>query len=412
MEMFVVVPSAKGAHEVQNWVIEPSNGMSDPARFAARNRVRRRFLKQDDDLFRSVVCGYGMFGIAVSYVLDVRDFYWLDERWTETSWGQIKDRIPEIAETPGARDSSPSNQTKLYVHIAKALRDGGMLDSTPCRIDEWTEQAVETQPAGWRRVWPPERAGGQFNGIGQGISGATFDITGTPSGTNSSLLSSQFFKNKSQDFFKGGFEKSAYYRSIRRLRDASLAVDQRDPSNPVDNTTARGGEPSTNDFAITCEIAVAIDDVAAVVEAAVAQVVNDNINLLTPVGIRFTAPSQHYLCPTAGRETAFIEFSGWLPSNRQGRWASYRATYRTTLRNLIREVRNVVPDARLHLGKFNIDNASRFASDYPNFDQWIDMYALLNATGIWDCPNSQRWQLDDAAPNYSLAEARSRLLAI
>ena len=69
VEMLVVVPDASGQHKVEVWFVEPTEGISDPIQFRRRNRNGNKFLVQNDDIFYSAVCGYGLFGIAYSILL-------------------------------------------------------------------------------------------------------------------------------------------------------------------------------------------------------------------------------------------------------------------------------------------------------------------------------------------------------
>lgn len=410
MEMFVIVPRANGDHDVEIWVIEPADGISDPVRFMETNRDPSRRLKQNDDLFRAAVCSYGLFGVALSFVLTVRPLYWLDEVNVRSTWRTLKTQI-DNGQILGS-DSAVSAQTKMYVHVARAIRQGGMTDNTPCRRDDWNEQPVENQPSNWTEIWPPERSGGGGGGLADVISGSTFDITGRPSSVNATLLGAAFFQSKNRNFFAGSRNSSAYYRAIRRKVDDTLEIDPAIASDLTDNTISSNAAapPSSSDRALTVELAVPVADTAAAVEAAVDSMVNQDINFLIPIGIRFTRASDLHLCPTAGRDTAFIEVSGWLPNARRGAWERYRRTYRTALEQIVADVRVAVPSTRVHLGKHNADSASRFAQDYPGFANWIDMYGLFNRTGIFDCPNSERWALSSATPFRTHAQARQEML--
>jgi len=67
----------KGTPYVRALRIEPSDGITDPEKFAADVSTHGMALIQNDDLFHSVVVGYGCMGIVYAYTLKVRDAFWL-----------------------------------------------------------------------------------------------------------------------------------------------------------------------------------------------------------------------------------------------------------------------------------------------------------------------------------------------
>jgi FAD/FMN-containing dehydrogenase len=68
--------------------IEPSNGMTDPAAFKAQHPDMD--LIQDDTYFHSAVVSMGTMGVVSSYVLGVREKFYLDEQRTTTTWSALK----------------------------------------------------------------------------------------------------------------------------------------------------------------------------------------------------------------------------------------------------------------------------------------------------------------------------------
>ncbi len=73
--------------------LEPTNGITDPARFRARYPDGSILLIQDDDKFYSAVVGFGMMGIVYSLVIEpVKSFYLLQRLWV-TTWEVVKAKM-------------------------------------------------------------------------------------------------------------------------------------------------------------------------------------------------------------------------------------------------------------------------------------------------------------------------------
>ena len=90
-DLFVIVPDARLRPKVELWRLEPADGPTDRARAGAIPGVDR--LVQDDDLFYSMVVGFGSFGIAYSYLLAVRPYYWLRESAEQATVAELRDHL-------------------------------------------------------------------------------------------------------------------------------------------------------------------------------------------------------------------------------------------------------------------------------------------------------------------------------
>ncbi len=73
--------------------IEPANGITDPAKFAAHGGTVQ--LIQDDKVFNSSVVGMGCLGIIYAVILRVRQQYYLSETRTEFKWTALRDQLRE-----------------------------------------------------------------------------------------------------------------------------------------------------------------------------------------------------------------------------------------------------------------------------------------------------------------------------
>lgn len=411
VEMYVIKAVSPRNHRVERWVIEPTDGISDPVQF--KSKGGSAFLVQNDDIFHSVVCGYGLFGIVYSYTLEVRDLYWLNETFEATTWRDIKQKLD--SQTSGMPNFlTETDQVKLYIHTAECIKEGQLNGNIHCRIDRWQEKPMEMKPAGWdapqkiHKIWPPMRPRTTQN-IGKDLSSLGFDINGPkndgkPSSKTVSTVTSNFFEKTDIEHFLRGYKKSAYYRAIRRNRDNTLNYDSTLKNNRIDNTNA-DGDPETSDFATTVEICVPVSETSKTIELALNFIAQSGINFVTPTGVRFTRSSEHFLSPTYGATSTFIEISGWLPNTRKDQWTQFKEQYNRVFADMIGHLRKEIPNVRFHMGKYNTYGVKSLRSDYPRFDEWVNNYHLFNASRLFDCPNSEKWKLAQAKPNRSMVDA-------
>jgi FAD/FMN-containing dehydrogenase len=77
--------------------IEPSDGITDPAKFSARYRPEQVELVQNDDWFYSVVCALGCMGVIYSVTVDVTAGYLLREDVTFEPWSRVRRRLADLA---------------------------------------------------------------------------------------------------------------------------------------------------------------------------------------------------------------------------------------------------------------------------------------------------------------------------
>ena len=74
--------------------IEKTNGVTDPAKFAAKFGPTRT-LKQDDDLFNASVVGVGCLGVIYAATIRVRKLYYLQEERVILTWGEVQKKLNE-----------------------------------------------------------------------------------------------------------------------------------------------------------------------------------------------------------------------------------------------------------------------------------------------------------------------------
>lgn len=448
VEMFVIVPKENG-DEVELWVIEPSDGISDPGQF--EEEAGDRHLVQDDDAFRSVVCGYGLFGVAYSYTLAVRDLYWLDEQHEPTTWGRLKSELQggerDVREFLAAEldgDEPRRHQTKIFLHTAQCLRDGGISDETSVRIDtrtypsdefggrdyplkpaghetlEWSEVTSLHESSGLHPIWPPMRKREPLTAAGKEIGKRLTKVKGTPSKMSVRLLDNRFFSEADRTEFQP-FEghnpnhHTAYYRAIRRGRDNDIEVDRKhrdSDAGRLDNTKPVA-PPEPQDLGTSIEICVPLAETAHTIEAVMDYLASPTVDVvfLGPMGVRFTAASKHFLCPTHGRDSAFVEIVAALNPAHPDRWGEFLAVYEDAFDGLIDHLEAEIPGVRYHLGKYHDCDVDTFRDHYPEtFDRWLEHYRMFNASGLLDCEIAvEDWGLG-AAGGGSSRESMGRKL--
>lgn len=396
----IVVNSTGVDDKVEHWIIEPTNGISDKNKFQEADK----FLIQNDDVFFSVVCGYGLFGIVYSYTLEVRDLYWLSENNEHYTWKEVKEEFQNTVD--GIPKFIKNNhQSKIYLNTAECIKEGELSDGINCRIDTWNEKPYRVKPKNWEKndlaihkIWPPMRPR-TANKIFQDLNGLGFDIDGVkndgvPSKFVINLVNKEFFKKPNKNSFLREYNSSVYYRAIRRTRDDTLKYSHDLKDNEFDNTISTA-EPIALDNAVTIEICVPLQSTIDAIEKTMNFISQElDINFIIPTGVRFTKKSKHNLSPTYNRDSAFIEISGWLPSSREKKHKEFIVMYDHALDALEKYLSKEINGVRFHKGKFNTYNVKKFKKHYPKFDVWLSTYKTFNASGVFSCPNSKKWGID------------------
>ena len=97
------IVSVDADRRVVEFQIEPSDGISDPAKFAARYPGIE--LVQDDRMFHACAVSMGCFGVIYSAIIEVRDAYNIRETRRRFRFSEVKPRLPELVadQGPGKR---------------------------------------------------------------------------------------------------------------------------------------------------------------------------------------------------------------------------------------------------------------------------------------------------------------------
>lgn len=427
----VTVPESQyegGTPYVRLLRIEPDEGITDPAKFAKDADTHNMGLIQNDDLFHSVVVGYGCMGIAYAYTLKVRDFYWLEEETTLMPWNTLKEKMsPSGDETKaeGAENFMTKNGSRDVRHFQflfnvaamqspdKSLpADDHQINDNPiCLVRRHYKidaDEIPDEPDNWEGIvlawsqsnadgtvydprWPPERRSRKVQAALRGLGNKIHPLK--PNGPRAKQLHNRFFHTRAEDPpFVGGRSKTAWHIALRRLRDKNEPT----PVPPPQRAT-------TTEVAVPLEYLVeAVDTVKNKVKDVKAKKKfgKRDVFFFPPMGVRFTAKSGHFLSAEYDRPTAMLE----VPFNvyEKGVYAAVRNNVPDLSEKELRDevakpaleeiedplVRKF--DGRPHMGKHNTVNARsnrkymRPQNMYPGYEKWLDAYRYLNRFSTFD----------------------------
>jgi L-gulono-1,4-lactone dehydrogenase len=122
--------------------IEPSNGITDPAKFAAQaGNVK---LIQDDKFFQASVVGIGSLGVILAVLLRVRRQYWLSETITLHPWSELR---------PQLRDGG---LIRAHRHVEVVLNPHVLNGDNTCMLtlrDEVPKPTAPSRPKPFRNLF-------------------------------------------------------------------------------------------------------------------------------------------------------------------------------------------------------------------------------------------------------------------
>lgn len=430
----VVAPESqyeKGTPYVRALRIEPSHGITDPVKFAADASTHGMALIQNDDLFHSVVVGYGCMGIVYAYTLKVRDAFWLREETTLMDWNTLKRKLSPSEDNPDAeakaqavRDFVTKDDTRHFQILlniaAEQVPDEKTIVNPPgpatddhegphnpvCMIRRHKEVPAQEKPWGWETQvargvdtrWPPERRKKTAEDVALAIS-KVHPLK--PNEGKAKLLHKNFFHAATRrPPFVSKRDETASYIALRRLRDR------------------KNFPPTPPPLATSTEVAVplehfveAVDEVRELVQHVTQthevnrplrkpQDVEFDVFYGAPMGLRFTKQSEHFLSPEFDRPSAMVEvpfpaFDGGVKANLRPREPNLTQEQLRdeVAKPALKEIE--VPlvtkfDGRPHLGKQNTVHAQSSIEDmrpqnmFPKYEKWLDAYRYLNAFGTFD----------------------------
>lgn len=446
----VTVMSENEAPAVRMFRIEPSDGITDPQAFFDDRDSHGMGLIQDDDLFYSIVVSYGCMGVVYAYTLEVRDFYWLRERSESESWlnlGGIEEFEGSLETEPVEADDTdpgdipagvpdllsdhrhvqllinlPVTHNRPYKQATTMVRTHDVVDEES-KPGNW-EVAVDDEDwvdSGWYAIpddrWPPERRRTPFQTVSRRV-GNNFHPLKDKSGWGGTLRTFFFRPITTNAPFIRDRNKSAWYIALRRLRDRNT-----EDQNYEEMPEPPGDRAISTDIAVPLEHLVdAVEDVFEIADdithdhevdpvwnsyaRTVASIFGGSgpgpttrtfkVHFGSPMGVRFIAPSDHYLAAAHDRWSAMVEVPFPVePANAQLRPAVPNLSHEEMLdlsKESLREIQTHLVeeyDGRPHLGKYNTLDSGDLSRLYDRFDDdggWMETYRTFNPFGIFDSP--------------------------
>ncbi len=404
----VSVPESQyesGEPHVTMYRIEPTEGITDPEAFARDAGVHNAVLIQDDDLFDSVVVGYGSLGIVYSYTLELQQPYWLREENTSERWGTfdpyalaqtnrhfnfLVDLIPPQA---------TGNTTPMCIlQRRNIVAANGRTPTERRNATSAFEAPILELVEFYQAFSDPAELDDRLASIGNDISRL---FTG-------GVLSLAALDPPFEPGPDGLRHESAWYIALRRKKEENPDPDA-DPKPPID--------------AITTEIAVPADRVVPAVDRII-QFVTDNDRFFpAPLGVRFTDASEQFFSAEYQRPTAMLEFIVPVPEKLKENLdavelgkvylpTSFKKVFYQKLKRIneqtgllehfidlsvakaeLAKLEAILVDefdGRPHLGKFNsvhVDAANpnlRPQQMFPEYETWAAVEAYLNAFETFD----------------------------
>ena len=320
--------------------IEPSNGITDPARFQGNQGGVEVELVQDDDWFYSVVVSAGCMGVVYSVVLDVRPAYWLEEIRTLMTWEGVKQELA---------DFKVLGNWRHYEVMLNPHRNNGRHLCLVTKRREVPPPSGNVPPAGRRR-------------------NVITELVGSVQGNGGALL---FVMNTFPKLVPGLLDRSIEALADKQYIAKSFKVFDLGPINDV--------------RAYGIEVAVPLDQTFAATEkvfdiAERSRSIGDQYTT-SPFALRFTKPSRALIAPQFGRPTCMIEMI-----------SLYGAVGCDEL--LFRYERELYAfGGRPHWGLSldSIRSRDRFRTLYnDSFDRWFAVYRQLNKAGTFNNAFTER----------------------
>jgi L-gulono-1,4-lactone dehydrogenase len=319
--------------------IEPTDGITDPAAFAAARPGWT--LIQDDTTFNAARVGMGCLGVIYSVTLAVQTRFYLREVRKMSSWDEVR---PLLLDRSLLREN---RHAEIYFN---PYRSDGVHHCLITTRNEVTREQYERDPPRARN-WLAE------------------------------LLSSLAITPWVTNLIQGLRPKLSPALIDRALR----ALVRRD----FTNVSYRVLNIGTANYlpAYSAEIGVPVDErglhvqaVERVFEVAAKHRDLGNAYQSSPISLRFVRSSDALMAMMNGRDTMMIELI--MLTHTEGGF-ELLADYEEALYAL---------GGRPHWGQVNTLTGSDglVASMYPRFEEWLAVHRRLNETGVFDSPFSKR----------------------
>jgi len=337
---FDLVASGGAVHR-----IEPADGPTAPDAYAARHPDRT--LVQDDRWFDAARVGIGCLGVIHSLILEVGERYWLREVRTLRPWGEVREELRAREVLGGHR------------HYEVYISPHSLEDRDHCLV-------TTRDPTDGPATTPPDR---ERNSLPEFF--AMLPIT--PRVLN--LICD----------VRPSITPWLLDRSLEALADKEFT----NLSFKVLNIGTANLLP-----AYSSEIGVPVDAEGSHIEAverikriAARHREAGSVYHTSPISLRFVRASTACMSMMEGRDTMMIEL---IQATRTEGGFELLAAYEEALYDL---------GGRPHWGQVNTLTGSHdlVRSLYPRYDEWQEVHARLNASGVFDSPFSKRTGLSGGA---------------
>jgi len=321
------IVSVDADRRVVEFQIEHSDGISDPAKFAAKYPGIE--LVQDDRVFHACAVSMGCFGVIYSATIEVRDAYNIRETRRKFRFSEVKPRLGELVadQGPGKRLHS------IEVWINPYEVDGDVW----CVLGERSE--TEDPPRG-QRAFAIEYGGPEF-----------------------------FYRLLSWWLAQ---EPSA----VPVIMDVALSATQ---ASDVVLTAPKGlNFGATNLAPVTaCSCGVPSENIGDLADDLIAffqrRAKEETAYVTSPVGLRFVKAAKAFLSPAFERDTCMIEVPTLLGTPKA------RETLKAYHDFLFEKY-----EGRPHWGQVNDMPGDRLATLYPSLDVFLESFRVLNPKGFFD----------------------------
>lgn len=341
-----------GGPVVRHWRIEPTSGITDRDRFYASRDRGRMTLIQDDEVFRSVVVGLGCFGIVTALTLKVVPSFRLRETCELVAWSQLKHSLVQRA------------------------RAAQWLDVTmlPERLDgeHWCQVTVRE-----RRPSTPEH----------------IPVTSLPPRDDARILEARTREGKDQtELIRCALAAGPLGTRIAtmKLREIMRADVDRSRTRPIESESYVVLRTSVGDWvkATSAEIAVDVSRTVEAVDATIAHLdamAARGFHHISPLGIRFSKASSHYLAMQYGRDTCTIEAP--IPLGNVNVHSIGHSDVADAAPILLNAFERALIDPKIggrpHWGQRHTVSGG-FLMRYPKAPIWLRQYARFNRFGVFE----------------------------
>lgn len=341
-----------GRPVLRHWRIEPTHGITDRDRFYASSDRGRMTLVQDDETFRSVVVGLGCFGIVTALTLKVVPSFWLRETCEVLPWSALRATVIERARSSSWFD---------FVMLPETLHGEHWCQAT---TRERRPAVADYRP---RTALPPR--------------------------DDQRILEARKREGKDQAelircaLAAGPLGARIATHTVREIMAKDAERSRTDPilsESYVVFRTSVGDWVKATSSEIAVDLARTVDAVDATIRHA-ATMAARGFHHLSPVGVRFSRASSHYLAMQYGRDTCTIEAP--IPTGNVNVSAIGNPAAADAAPILLRALEQALIDPRIggrpHWGQRHTIG-SGFLLRYPKAPLWKRQYARFNRYGLFE----------------------------